>query len=73
MESGLKLLGARAFEKGGQVLGVWGMDSGVDKVVSGPSGRLGKWAQAAWARAFERGMQVLGVDKVVSGPRERTR
>ena len=48
------------------------MDSGVDKMVSGPSGRLGKWAQAAWARAFERGGQVLGVDRVVSGLRGRT-
>ena len=39
--SGLRLLGARAFEKGGQVLGVV-------KVVSGPRGRTGEWAQAAW-------------------------
>ena len=38
--SGLRLLGARAFEKGGQVLGV-------DRVVSEPRGRIGEWAQAA--------------------------
>ena len=48
--SGLRLLGARAFERGGQVLGIWGVDSGVDKVVSGPSGRLGEWAQVAWGK-----------------------
>ena len=30
------------------MLGVWGMDSGVDKMVSGPSGRLEEWALAAW-------------------------
>ena len=48
LESGLRVLDARAFERGGQVLGVWSMDCGVDKVVSGPSGRLGEWAQAAW-------------------------
>ena len=30
------------------MLGVWGMDCGVDKVVLGPSGRTGEWAQAAW-------------------------
>ena len=47
----------------------------MDMVVSGPRGRTGKWAQAAWARAFEKGGKVLGiwgmdsgVDKVVSGP-----
>ena len=39
--SRLRLLGTRAFEKGGQVLGV-------DKVVSGPRGRIEEWAQAAW-------------------------
>ena len=32
------------------MLGIWGVDSGVDKVVSGPSGRLGEWAQAAWGK-----------------------
>ena len=48
LRSGLWLLGARAFERGGQVLGIWDMDCGMDKVVSGPSGRLGEWAQAAW-------------------------
>ena len=36
---------------GGQVLRVWGMDSGVDKMVSGPSGQLGEWAQAAWCES----------------------
>ena len=39
--SRLRLLGTRAFEKGGQVLGV-------DKVVLGPRGRIEEWAQAAW-------------------------
>ena len=46
--SGLRLLGARSFERGGQVLGIWGVDNGVDKVVSGPRRRIGEWAQAAW-------------------------
>ena len=45
MESGLRLLGARAFEKGGQVLGV-------DRVVSGPRGRTGEWTQAAWCKGI---------------------
>ena len=30
------------------MLGVWGMDSRVDKVVLGLRGRIGEWAQAAW-------------------------
>ena len=76
MESGLRLLGARAFERGGASawglgcgqwggqggLGAekanWGVGSGclvkggqvlgVVRVVSGPRGRIGEWAQAAW-------------------------
>ena len=36
--SGLRLFGARAVEKGGQVLGDCGVDSGVVRVVSGPRG-----------------------------------
>ena len=39
--SGLRLLGASAFEKGGQVLGV-------DRVVLESRGQIGEWAQAAW-------------------------
>ena len=35
--SGLRLLGARVFEKGGQV-------PGVDRVVSGPRGQTREWA-----------------------------
>ena len=38
----------RGHLRGGQVLRVWGVDSGVDKVVLGPSERIGEWAQAAW-------------------------
>ena len=48
LESGLRLLGARAFEKGGQVLGV-------DRVVSKPRGRIGEWAQAAWCEGVSEG------------------
>ena len=46
--SGLRLLGARAFERGGPVLEVWGLASEVDSVVSGPRGRIGEWDQATW-------------------------
>ena len=70
--SGLRLLGARAFERGGQVLGVWGVDSGVDKVVLGPIGRMGSGLRLLGTRAFEKGGQVLGVVRVVLGPRGQT-
>ena len=30
------------------MLRVWGVDSGVDKVVSGLRGRIGEWAKASW-------------------------
>ena len=49
------------------------LDSGVDRVVSGPSGRMGSGLRLLGARAFEKGGQVLGVIRVVSGPRGRTR
>ena len=39
--SGLRLFGARVFEKGEQVLGVV-------RVVLGSRGRIGEWALAAW-------------------------
>ena len=77
LESELSLLGARAFEKGEQVLAVV-------RVVSGPRGQTGEWAQTAWcegileggqvlgARAFEKREQVLGVVRVVLGLRGRT-
>ena len=45
--SGLRLLGARAFE-GGPVLGVRGLDSGVVRVFLGLRGRIEEWAQVAW-------------------------
>ena len=32
---------------GGQVLGIWDVDSGVVRVVSGPRWQIGEWAQAA--------------------------
>ena len=30
------------------MLGVWGVDCEVDRVVSEPRGRIGEWAQATW-------------------------
>ena len=45
MGSGLRLLRARAFEKGGQVLGVV-------RVVLGPRGRTGEWAQPTWCKGI---------------------
>ena len=52
--SGLRLLGARAVGKGGQVLGVV-------RVVSGLRGRIGKWAEAAWCEgSWEREASAWG-------------
>ena len=53
--SRVRLLGARAFERGGPVLGVRGLDSGVDRVVSGPKEPIGEWAQAPLCEGVERG------------------
>ena len=38
--------------RGGQVLGDWGIDCGVDRVVSEPRRQIGEWAQAAWCEGI---------------------
>ena len=71
--SGLRLLGARAFERADKCLGFGIWRVGWSKWSRGRVGDLGSGLMLFSARAFEKGGQVLGVDMVVSGPRGRTR